>query len=343
MPVRWKPTARTARTAVTVPRDRVRVRHSPITFREAALAYLESRRAERGGLSRRTEYLVQQLVDAWGEYLVAEMDDAIVVAWVDEYQRKRGAGTATRNKFLTQMRAILNWAHERGWKADPSKVRVGRPTFRDRHLEMDEIPLFLDWIAEHHPRLLLGMLIFVDAGPRRGEAKRLVWRDVAFEWPEETRGHLSAWDVEPIGGALKIRAPEKKDVAGASKTVSRQVPLSRRLLSQLIVERAARRPKPGDALVMVPHKKGGRSERPYRELIEPQDHYRDAVREFCGEFGIEPHLTLHDLRHTFAYQCGARGIDLGDLQLLMGHRDLSMTMRYRGYCKSRATEVIASF
>lgn len=340
MPVRWRKTARSAATAKAVPKNKVKVTHSPITFRETALAYLESRRLSKGGLNKRTEYQVQAFVDVWGEHLLAELDDEAIVGWVDDYQRTHGVGPATRNKMLTGMRAILRWANERGWLAHEPRFRVGAPTFRDRHLELDEIPLFLDWIAEHKPHLHLGMLIFVDAGVRAGEAKRLVWRDVVWQWPKGTRGHLSGLGVEPVGGSLRVRKPEG---GGTSKTRMREIPLSRRLLSQLIVERAARKPKASDLLIVVRGGYRGLTPKAYADLAQPYDPFREAVAEFCAAFGIEPKLTLHDLRHTFAYQCGAAGVDLADLQTLMGHASINMTMRYRGYCRSRATEVIASF
>jgi site-specific recombinase XerD len=39
-------------------------------------------------------------------------------------------------------------------------------------------------------------------------------------------------------------------------------------------------------------------------------------------------FTFHDLRHTFASRVGMAGVDLPTVKELLGHRDLSMTMRY---------------
>jgi site-specific recombinase XerD len=67
-----------------------------------------------------------------------------------------------------------------------------------------------------------------------------------------------------------------------------------------------------------------------------------ALKQACAHMAIEP-LRVHDLRHTFAYQTTLHGADLGDLQQLLGHSDISQTMRYRGWIVSRARSVIGKF
>jgi hypothetical protein len=52
-------------------------------------------------------------------------------------------------------------------------------------------------------------------------------------------------------------------------------------------------------------------------------------------------IRCHDLQHTFAYLCGSNGADLGDLQYLLGHSDIAMTMRYRNFIQSRARNAVS--
>jgi integrase len=66
-----------------------------------------------------------------------------------------------------------------------------------------------------------------------------------------------------------------------------------------------------------------------------------AVKRACMHLNIPP-IRIHDLRHTFAYLAAKNGADLGDLQYLLGHADISMTMRYRGFIQSRARSVVVS-
>ena len=40
------------------------------------------------------------------------------------------------------------------------------------------------------------------------------------------------------------------------------------------------------------------------------------------------HLRLHDLRHTFGSNLSMAGVDIATIKELMGHKDISTTMRY---------------
>ena len=70
------------------------------------------------------------------------------------------------------------------------------------------------------------------------------------------------------------------------------------------------------------------------------DKMRRILREGLAAIGVKRGVRVHDLRHTFAFLCGSAGVDIADLQVLMGHSNISMTMRYRGFIQSRAKEVL---
>lgn len=51
-------------------------------------------------------------------------------------------------------------------------------------------------------------------------------------------------------------------------------------------------------------------------------------RAYAARAGLERHLTVHSLRHTFACQLLNAGVDLVTLQELLGHDSILMTQRY---------------
>lgn len=52
------------------------------------------------------------------------------------------------------------------------------------------------------------------------------------------------------------------------------------------------------------------------------------LRRACEKLKIEPRIGVHDLRRTFATRCAAAKMYPKHLMLILGHKDISTTMRY---------------
>ncbi len=52
-----------------------------------------------------------------------------------------------------------------------------------------------------------------------------------------------------------------------------------------------------------------------------------AFKTACRHAGIG-HVRFHDLRYTFATNLVMNGVDLMTVKEILGHRDISMTVRY---------------
>jgi integrase len=59
----------------------------------------------------------------------------------------------------------------------------------------------------------------------------------------------------------------------------------------------------------------------------PYRSFRTAFARAVLQAGLAD-FTFHDLRHTFASRLVMAGVDLPTVKELLGHKDISMTMRY---------------
>ena len=108
----------------------------------------------------------------------------------------------------------------------------------------------------------------------------------------------------------------------------REVPINSVLYQALLFLRE----KTGDCYVF-----GNREGRPYGDITKS---FKSALKRA----GIK-NFRFHDLRHTFASYLVMSGADLKTMQELLGHRSITMTLRYAHFSpghKRRAVERLCS-
>jgi site-specific recombinase XerD len=67
---------------------------------------------------------------------------------------------------------------------------------------------------------------------------------------------------------------------------------------------------------------------------------KKSFAKVCRKAGIVD-FRFHDLRHTFASHLVMKGVSLKAVQELLGHADLTMTMRYAHLSKAHLQEAVA--
>jgi len=101
---------------------------------------------------------------------------------------------------------------------------------------------------------------------------------------------------------------------GKTRYARRNVPLADRLV-EVLKRRLAQAKGP----YLFPHRHD-----PNKPLTTLKKAHEEALRKA----EIKPRFRIYDLRHTFGSRSAMAGVDLATLKELMGHSQISMTMRY---------------
>jgi integrase len=102
--------------------------------------------------------------------------------------------------------------------------------------------------------------------------------------------------------------------SGKTRFARRNVPLTDSTIA-VLKQRLAKAKGP----YLFPHRQD-----PNRPLTTVRKAHLDALQAAK----IHPHFRLYDLRHSFGSRSAMAGVDLSTLRELMGHSDISTTMRY---------------
>lgn len=198
-------------------------------------------------------------------------------------------------------------------KGKPRIRRRRGEVSRNVHLELDEIMEVVDYVRVHGNALMgFAILLLVDTGMRLGEALNLRWGDLSAEW-------------------IQVRTGSN----GNTKTKGRMIPTSPRLLEYMTKYKV---------LPLSTDTKDNRiiTDRWNEGTNIIGQRLNGILREACVATGAKcgMDVRVHDLRHTFAFQCASAGADLGDIKELLGHGHMNVTMRYRGFVQTRAADII---
>jgi len=169
---------------------------------------------------------------------------------------------------------------------------------RMRYLSQEEIQKLLNASPEHLKNIIICAL---NTGMRRSEIFSLKWDQVrhGFIYLQKTKTN------EP-----------------------RQIPINDTLAE--LFERL-KRENPGSKYVFLYQNKNPDKSLKAVSLVVDNDKRLDNVKNSFStalkRSGIE-HCTLHDLRHTFASHLLMNGASIKDVQELLGHKTMQMTLRY---------------
>lgn len=174
---------------------------------------------------------------------------------------------------------------------------------RLRYLEQAELQTLLDECPKHLKRIVI---CAVNTGMDRGELLRLKWEQIQ-------KGFIHL-------GVYKTRPARKVPINGDLEQLFKEIRLEQGPGAKYVFTYASSEDKlKGRAPV-----RKRKAPAPVPQKIKS---IKTAFNAAVSRAGIED-FRFKDLRHTFASHMVMRGATMKELQEIMGHRDMKMTMRY---------------
>ncbi len=291
--------------------------------------------------------------------------DDLVVGFLDYLRAERDASPLTIRNYGAELAAFRAWLagkaewtdvdafHLRGYLVHLSERQYDRPTI---HLKMSALRSFFRWLVraerikqnpvigltlpKKHRKLPKFLTIqqseALHNAPLAETARRarrsrptddlLAWRDKAIlevSYSAGLRIHeltgLNDDDLDVLGEVVRVRGKGKKErlaPLGGPAMESLQMYLNLRA-------RSARGP-------LFVNRFGGR--------MTPRSVQR-MLKKYLLAVGLDPSLTPHKLRHSFATHMLDAGADLRAVQELLGHANLSTTQIYTHITPERLKKV----
>ncbi len=293
------------------------------TFKELAEEY--SKWAERQRSFKSKTYFIGQLKEAFGHIPLRRFNSMLL----EQYQTERlqkGNKPATANRLLATLKHMFTKAVDWEMVEEAALRRVRKAKFleennrRLRFLSVEECQALIEACIPHLRPIVVTAL---HTGMRRSEILGLTWDRVdlkhGFLLLDQTKNGERR--EVPIDGTLRQTLGE---------------------LFQGTKERPRRVDVPYvfyDLTTRVDSESG--------EVISVAKAYKDVKRSFasaCRKAKIRD-FHFHDMRHTFASQMVMSGQDITTVQELLGHKHLTMTLRYAHLAPShkvKAVEILDS-
>lgn len=283
------------------------------TVKEAMRAYLAKRLKESGHqMHNSTLRRFTSIERSFGHLQLREVTQEVIDDWLDR-KYEEGMKPTSARVILNALMSVLKYAEQVGWIAGRSNFRLPQKwSYNDEHLNLDEVDAVLRVCIQRHPAYFPTLLFLIDTGARRGEMMATTWDDVN------------------LGEEATVMLRKRR---ARSKSRTRTVPLSPRLKR---------------TLEALPWREGALLRTPFGRPWADEDMQHvlmPVVRDILRHAGIsaDRKITLHTMRHTFAFQCASYGMDLADISYLLGHSNVQTTMIYRGFVPDIGAATVAKF
>lgn len=261
---------------------------------------------------------VKQRLGVWrdrvGKLLLSDLSVGTIKKHKDEIKatpKERGEGErsgADVNRTMAALSSALSFAvKELEWLEENPMKRVRKfaeSRGRVRYLSEDELPALLKACkASTNPDLPLAVMLALSTGARQAEVMGLSWKQIDLK-------AKTAQLIDTKNGERRILP-----IVGEALTLLQQRGKVRKIDDDRVFP-AGRRSKKPDAVADL--------RAPWEAALKAAE-----ITDF----------HWHDLRHTCASYMAMSGVSQIEMAKLLGHKTLSMTMRYSHLSPQRTIEV----
>lgn len=265
------------------------------SFAEAALSYLNAAPRSAGDKAR-----LNRIARAIGEARLDQVDQEMVDRVRAKVLGANAAPATVRRGIVTPIRAVMRHAQRRGWCSTPLFEIPREPAGRTRFLLPAEAERLLIASAPHLQPLLL---LLLGTGARLSEALELTWRDVDLVGARAT-----FWRTK--NGKRRVAVLPSRVIAALASLGGRDGPVFRW---------ETKRRDDGRAKRSLAYADRGR---------QGGGQIKTAWRGALKRAGLDPELTPHDLRHSWASWHYAQHRDLLLLKVDGGWSSVTLVERY---------------
>lgn len=301
----------------------------PIPFSEFATKYLEVAKMEKAQKTylREETIIRNHLIPFFGNIILSK----ITPEMVEEYKLQRKASpknpkNRTINLELLTLSAILRKAVEMEYLKENPLRKVKKLKERDRRtirfLTLEEVEKLKSACT---PWLYPFVVLLLNTGMRDAEARALLWSQVDLN-----RRVITLTNREDFH--LKNLTP-------------REIPINDELYEVLLhLQQWYPLPywneysKKSPFVKREPHQMRFVFCNPDGSMVKS---FKNAFKNAVKKAGLQ-NVTIHSLRHTFASHLIMAGVDIKTVQVLMGHKTISVTMDIYGHLtKEHVKESVA--
>lgn len=280
------------------------------TFSDAFSHYLEAAKERKKGWKNDEIYFRLHIKEQLGDLDLAEIKSKTI----EEFRAKifsKGYKTRTVNDICATIRATYNYCIKHELTTCSNPISGGKVSLKEAdnarigYLSREQAEELLKELAEHkNKRLYQLTILLLYTGARFIEVASLTWNDINFN-----EGLI--YFARTKGGNARYIAMHERVY---------------RVLQELKAEEARS--------LVIPNTTGGK----YVQMQDQWQHIVDRVITNNKTAETKHRITVHSLRHTHASWLALAGVDIMNIKEQLGHRQLTMTLRYAHLVPSKRHE-----